>query len=261
MYILVAHVFPLGAVETRSGRQRSRRRQIRGAGRGPGLQVAGLYPCRRGMLGPGFRLARALCCRSRGWKGSFWAGAAWEDAARQRGRCGRPGRTRVVAGQPWLGARALPPRDPWHRGSLCYYLCERCDFCLASSLPESLQGVIPNQLKCCHFLPAESEQLTYFKESKPQQRGFTENSLEGHQKSESDPSPVSRFTPYPLSLAGSQPGSTQAIPIPLHSAVPGGMSPRGGLCARWQRGPQPTELPAEITSQRMNSYPRFRRGN
>lgn len=224
MYILVAHVFPLGAVETRSGRQRSRRRQIRGAGRGPGLQVAGLYPCRRGMLGLGFRVARALCCRSRGWK---WQLLGWGCLGRcctSAGplRAGGQGGRGWCLGSPGWGQGHCHPETHGTGGSLCYYLCERCDFCLASSLPESLQGVIPNQLKCCHFLPAEIEQLTYFKESKPQQRGFTENSLEGHRKSESDRSPVSRFTPYPLSLAGSQPGSTQAIPIPLHSAVPGG---------------------------------------
>lgn len=102
MYILVAHVFPSGAVETRSRRQRSRRRQIRGAGRGPRLQVAGLYPCRRGMLGPGFRLARALRCRSHGWK---WQLLGWGCL----GRCCTSAGLLRVAGEDAGGVRAALP--------------------------------------------------------------------------------------------------------------------------------------------------------
>lgn len=42
------------------------------------------------------------------------------------------------------GARSLSPELRGARG-LCHYLCKDCEFCLACSSPESLEGVIPRQ--------------------------------------------------------------------------------------------------------------------
>lgn len=60
----------------------------------------------------GFFIAELCAAKAVGENGSFWAGAAWEDAAAQHE--GRPQKTWVLSGQPCLG-RGL--RHPETRGT------------------------------------------------------------------------------------------------------------------------------------------------
>lgn len=231
MYILVAHVFPLAAAGTRSRRQRSRRRRVRGAGRGPrrrrGVCVPAAAGCGDALLrrpSPALQKPRVGSAASglglpgktlhvSGAVAGSWAG---------RARCGAA---------PPGGTVMATPRRVAQSGVFAITPAHAVISVLLSCLPESLQGAVPKQLKCCHLLPAETQQLIYFKEGKSQQRSFTGNNREGYQKGESDTSPLSRFPPCPFSPARWQPGSTPSIHTlhspPRRSGVR--LSPRG-LC-------------------------------
>lgn len=111
MYIPAAHVVPLVAVGTRSRRQRSRRRWIRGAGRGPHPRVTGLHPGRGRTPGPGFCIARSLHGGRRGWE--------WERLG-----LGLPGKVLPISRAPWWpGGRGPCPGSPaWGQGH-CHPRC------------------------------------------------------------------------------------------------------------------------------------------